>query len=257
MADLSKPWPLGVGEKRWWITVGVVVLLLAACLAVDRQLSLYAQSWPEAVQVPLQQATRYGETDWILIPSAALFLVTALIAVFTRWRLMRTMLWQFAGIYAFIFVGVGLPSLFTTVVKRLVGRGRPMHFDDTGLFGRVVNLWDWTYQSFPSGHATTAFALATVLGFLSERWFYPALVLAAVIGVSSVALGVHYPSDVLAGAVVGLLGAYSVRWLFARQGWMFVRRPDGRIRARPLASLQRYLMLKRRGIARAQRPGRP
>ncbi|MGN6683243.1 MAG: phosphatase PAP2 family protein [Devosia sp.] len=257
MADLSKPWPLGVGEKRWWITVGVVVLLLAACLAVDRQLSLYVQSWPEAVQVPLQQATRYGETDWILIPSAALFFVTALVAVFTRWRLMRTMLWQFAGIYAFIFVGVGLPSLFTTVVKRLVGRGRPMHFDDTGLFGRVVNLWDWTYQSFPSGHATTAFALATVLGFLSERWFYPALVLAAVIGVSRVALGVHYPSDVLAGAVVGLLGAYSVRWLFARQGWMFVRRPDGRIRARPLSSLQRYLMLKRRGIARAQRPGRP
>ena len=257
MADLSRPWPLGVGEKRWWITVGAVVVLLAACLAVDRRLSLYAQSWPEAVQVPLGQATGYGEAGGILIPSAILFVVTALVALFVRWPLMRTMLWQFAGIYAFIFVGVGLPSLFTTVVKRLVGRGRPMHFDDTGLFGRVVNLWDWTYQSFPSGHATTAFALAAVLGFLSERWFYPALVLAAVIGVSRVALGVHYPSDVLAGAVVGLLGAYVVRWLFARQGWMFVQLPDGRIHARPMASLRRYLALKRRGSAPVLPPGQP
>lgn len=257
MADLSRPWPLGVGEKRWWITVGAIVLLLAACFAVDRRVSLFAQGWPEAVLVPLGQITRYGESGWILIPAAGLFVVTALLALAVRWRLMRTLLWQFAGLYAFIFVGVGLPSLFTTIAKRLIGRGRPMHFDDTGLFGRAANLWDWTYQSFPSGHATTAFALAAVLGFLSERWFYPALALAGVIGVSRVALGVHYPSDVLAGAVVGLLGAYCARWLFARQGWMFVRLPDGRIHARPMSSLKRYLVLKRRGSAPARPPDRP
>jgi undecaprenyl-diphosphatase len=246
-----------VGEKRWWITVGVVVLLLAACLAVDRQASLYAQSWPEAVLVPLRQATRYGESSWILIPAAGLFVVTALLALLVRWRLMRTLLWQFAALYAFIFVGVGLPSLFTTVAKRLIGRGRPVHFDDTGLLGRVANLWDWTYQSFPSGHTTTVFALAAVLGFLSERWFYPALALAGVIGVSRVAVGAHYPSDVLAGAVVGLLGAYAVRWLFARQGWGFARLADGRIHSRPMASLRRYLALKRRGSALALPPNRP
>ena len=186
-----------------------------------------------------------------------LFVLTALVALVVRWRLMRTMLWQFTVLYAFIFVGVGLPSLFTTLVKRLVGRGRPVHFDETGLFGLHPNSFDWTYQSFPSGHATTAFALAAVVGFLSERWFYPALVFAGVVALSRVTGGVHYPSDVLAGAIVGLLGAYFVRSIFAERGWMFVSDASGRIKARPLSSLSRYVTLKRRGNGRARKPGQP
>ena len=66
---------------------------------------------------------------------------------------------------------IARPSVFTLIVKRFVGRGRPMHYDQTGLFGFRLNWWDWSYQSFPSGHATTAFALAAVIGFVSPRWF--------------------------------------------------------------------------------------
>jgi undecaprenyl-diphosphatase len=186
-----------------------------------------------------------------------LYVITALVALVVRWKLMRTMLWQFAAIYAFIFCGVGAPSLFTTIIKRIVGRGRPVHFDEVGILGFKWNLWDWTYQSFPSGHATTAFALAAVLGFLSERWFYPALLLAAIIALSRVTLGVHYPSDVLAGAVIGLTGAYAVRLIFADRGWMFMRSSDGKISPRPLSSLKRYLSLKQRGIAPKPQPDRP
>jgi len=257
MTDLSKPWPFGLGEKRWWIAVASVLVLLGGALFVDRQFSLFAQGWPQEIRTVIAQFTPYGESGWILWPTGALYLVTALVALFVRWKLMRTMLWQFAALYAFIFFGVGAPSLFTTIVKRFVGRGRPVHFDETGLLGLKLNLWDWTYQSFPSGHATTAFALAAVLGFLSERWFYPALLLAAMIGLSRVTLGVHYPSDVLAGAVIGLLGAYATRLAFAGRGWMFVRSADGKITARPLSSLQRYLALKRRGIAPKPQTNRP
>ena len=196
MTDLSKPWPLGLGEKRWWITVAGVIVLLGAALLADRQVSLQAQGLPEAIRTVIDQFTPYGESAWILWPSGVLYVVTALVALFVRWKLMRTMLWQFAALYAFIFCGVGAPSLFTTIVKRIVGRGRPMHFDEVGILGFKWILCDWTYQSFPSGHATTAFALAAVLGFLSERWFYPALLLAAMIGLSRLTLGVHYPRDV-------------------------------------------------------------
>ena len=257
MTNLSRPWPLGLGEKRWWVAVAGALVLLAVALAFDRQLSLAAQALPDAVRQVLAQFTPYGESGWILIPAAVLFVVTALVALLVRWKLMRTMLWQFTSLYAFIFLGVGLPSLFTTLVKRLVGRGRPVHFDDTGLLGFHTNSFDWTYQSFPSGHATTAFALAAVIGFASERWFYPMLLLASFIGLSRITLGVHYPTDVIAGAIVGLIGAYAVRWVFAGRGWMFDRKPDGRIVARPMASLRRYLALKRRGIAPKPQPDRP
>jgi undecaprenyl-diphosphatase len=257
MTDLSKPWPFGLGEKRWWIAVLAVLVLLGVALATDREISLFAQSWPAPIRDALALLTPFGESGWILIPAGGLYLITAAVALVTRWKLMRTMLWQFAALYAFIFVGVGVPSLFTTIAKRLIGRGRPMHFDDAGLFSFKWNVADWSYQSFPSGHATTAFALAATIGFISERWFYPALALAAAIALSRVTGGVHYPSDVLAGAVVGLLGAYACRQWFAQRRWLFESAPNGQIRARPLSSLQRYLTIKRRGTVRAPQPDRP
>lgn len=257
MIDLSSRRPPGFGEKRWWVGIAGLAVLLALTLLVDRPLSLLAQSAPKQVHGVMAAVTRYGESDWILYPAAILYLVTVLVALATRWKLMRTMLWQFAALYAFIFLGVGLPSLFTTLVKRLIGRGRPMHFEDTGLLGLHWNWADWTYQSFPSGHATTAFALALTVGFLSRRWVYPALVYALAIAASRLILGVHYPSDVLAGAMVGVAGAYLVRALFARRRWAFRIASDGRIVPRQMASLRRYVALKRRGSAPAPLPGRP
>lgn len=257
MIDLSRPWPLGLGEKRWWIAVGAAIVLLGIAFTADHPLSLFAQGWPQPLRDALAQVTPYGESAWILIPAGGLYVVTALVALLVRWKLMRTMLWQFAALYAFIFCGVGAPSLFTAIIKRFVGRGRPMHYDQSGLFGFRLNWWDWSYQSFPSGHSTTAFALAAVIGLIAPRWFYPGLLFGAAVALSRVTEGVHYPSDVIAGAIVGLLGAYAVRALFARPRWMFKHTPDGRIVARPMSSLKRYIELKRRGNAKAPQPDRP
>jgi membrane-associated phospholipid phosphatase len=248
---------MGLDEKRWWLSVSVTLIVLALAVAVDHPVSLWAQSLPQPIREALQNITPYGESDWILYPAGGLFAITALVALVVRWKLMRTMLWQFAALYAFIFLGVGVPSLISTLSKRLIGRGRPAHFDETGLFGVRWNWWDWTYQSFPSGHATTAFALAAAVGFISPRWFYPAIGLASVIGLSRITEGVHYPSDVFAGALLGLVGAYAVRLFFAQRGWLFGQAQDGRIAMRPMSSLKRYLTLKRRGIAPKPQPDRP
>ena len=249
MVDLSRRWPLGLNTRNWWIAVAGSLAALAAALVYDREISVWAQGLAPEIISFLADLTRYGESDWILIPAGVLLVVTAVVAWLVRWKLMRTILWQFTALYGIIFVGVGAPSLFTTIVKRLIGRARPVHFAEHGTLYFSPNFLDWSFQSFPSGHATTAFALAAVLGFLAPRWFYVAMVFAVGIGFSRVAVGMHYPSDVIAGALVGLIGAYAVRLLFAARGWGFRVAPDGSIRQRNMSSLKRYLQLKRRGNA--------
>jgi undecaprenyl-diphosphatase len=59
--------------------------------------------------------------------------------------------------------------------------------------------------AFPSGHASAAFACATVFAWASPRLRVPAFVLAAAIAWSRVYVGVHWPLDVLGGAVLGVL----------------------------------------------------
>ena len=61
--------------------------------------------------------------------------------------------------------------------------------------------------SFPSGHSATAFACATVIAWASPRLAVPAFVLAALVAWSRVYVGVHWPLDVLGGALLGVLVA--------------------------------------------------
>ena len=72
-----------------------------------------------------------------------------------------------------------------------------------------------TTSSFPSGHTSTSFACAYVISRLAPRLTVFVYLLAALIGLSRIYVGVHYPLDVLAGAVVGLVVAKALLTLLA------------------------------------------
>ena len=90
-------------------------------------------------------------------------------------------------------------TLATTALKSVFGRLRPP-LDDHAITALVPLPGD---ASFPSGHASGAFAAAVALGLLVPRARVPALVVAALVAFSRIWLGVHYLSDVIAGALLG------------------------------------------------------
>ena len=137
----------------------------------------------------------------------------------------KGMIWIAIGIL-FLLLGVknkkwrtrGLLVLFSlaanllvcnTVLKPLVDRTRPYYvLEYTPLIPPVGD------PSFPSGHTSASFAAATAIYAINKKWGIAAYLFAAVMGFSRLYLGVHFPTDVLFGAVVGMVAAKIVVYIF-------------------------------------------
>jgi membrane-associated phospholipid phosphatase len=106
-----------------------------------------------------------------------------------------------------LFIGeTFLASAFITVVsKKIIKTDRP--YDTYPMIQPVVSEASY---SMPSGHTSTAFATATSLSLAYPKWYVvaPSFIWAGTIGYSRMHLGVHYPSDVVVGALVGSGSAF-------------------------------------------------
>ena len=105
--------------------------------------------------------------------------------------------------------GIGAANAVTTIINGMVERPRPFVDNDLTLL-----FYSPTDPSFPSNTASVGFALATAV-FLRHRRLGGALyALAFCWAFARVYAGVHYPTDVLAGAVIGVMGALGAAALF-------------------------------------------
>lgn len=103
-------------------------------------------------------------------------------------------------------------GIITSVLKISIGRPRPF----VTYPNDVTKYSTGGSKSFPSGHTSTAFATATSISLQYPKWYIitPAYLWASSVGYSRMYLGVHYPSDVLAGAFVGASSAVAMHYTF-------------------------------------------
>lgn len=112
-------------------------------------------------------------------------------------------------------ISMGVNALVVNVVlKNVVSRLRPFEIaEELDILCRVPKDY-----SFPSGHTAISFAAASYIfadGY--RKWGAVALMYAGIVGLSRLYVGVHYPTDVLAGAAIGVISTLFTKFLFARK----------------------------------------
>jgi undecaprenyl-diphosphatase len=129
-------------------------------------------------------------------------------------------LWRRPWLFVLVLASDVIANLLSYGLRDAIGRRRPpLVYPEPKALVHVPHS-----GSFPSGHATVAFACATVLAWCVPRLAFPAFVLAGAIAWSRVYVGVHWPLDVLGGAIIGLavgsvtLALVGRRWRFGAGG---------------------------------------
>jgi undecaprenyl-diphosphatase len=137
--------------------------------------------------------------------------------------LVLCVLWRRWAVLGLTIVVVALTDASAAGLKAAFDRDRPP--ERYAEPDPLVNVPE--SGSFPSGHAATSFAAATILSFAFPRLAPFLLVLAAAVGFSRVYVGVHYPLDIVGGALLGVAIAAAVRYLVRRRASAVAHREPG------------------------------
>jgi membrane-associated phospholipid phosphatase len=237
-------------------TIAIAVALVAAALVsmilLDARAVEWARGEPHWFRAAFEEITRFGLSGWFLFPCGFVLLVLAAATSPHLPTRAQAVLAALGARFGFVFLAIGLPGLFVSIVKRLIGRARPFVGGPEDPFAYVPFSWHPAFASMPSGHATTAVAAAIAIGAIWPRtrivmWLY-----AAAIMISRVAVLAHHPSDVIGGALVALIGTYLLRRWFAARGLVFRAYDLG---AKPAPSLARIGAALRQTVSPRDRAG--
>ena len=204
---------------------------------------------PKWVRQTFEWITWFGNSGWFLFPTGILLLVIAASPWSKLPRFSQAVLATIAVRAGFIFLAVGVPALFVTIIKRLIGRARPYVSQITDPYSYDPFIWTAClcqpavracHQCLRRCHRDRR-ALAE--GAASDVDF------ALVIAMSRVVVNAHFPSDVIAGAVTGTVGALLVRGWFAARRLGFTVGSDATIHRLPGPSWRRTKAVARRLLA--------
>jgi membrane-associated phospholipid phosphatase len=211
---LTRAWPLAASF------VYVLLFCVFSYFVIDRPLALALKqnATPEIVSF-FKTITVLGDATGYLVVAAVLVLILRTMAHssirnidFQRYRS-----WGRSALYAFlVMAGSGL---LVNLLKYLIGRIRPRHLFEQGLYGFEPLNTQWGMNSFPSGHSQAIFAAMMALFFIYPRYDAAYLVLAFMIALSRVMITVHYLSDTVMGAWIAVAAAILLRRYFTHKGY--------------------------------------
>jgi membrane-associated phospholipid phosphatase len=247
------PWRRGFtfidNPQRLLIAVAIVAAVFVFSMVfIDTAATNAAARVTSGVHSFFDWITDFGKSAWFLWPLGIAFLLLAALPQ-TLTAVSRAVVAALMVRVGFLFVAIGAPGLFASVIKNMIGRARP------GVGGSVnpylFDPFHWTpaYASTPSGHATAAFAVIAAFATLFPRARTALIIYAVLILISRIVVRAHYPSDVFLGALTGLAGVWLVQRWFGLQRLGFSVQADGSLVQYPGPSWKRLKSVARELLA--------
>lgn len=203
-----------MSKSSLWTRILLVcglIFIVFSYFYIDIPLANYCRHLSPGVRSFFGLVTELGQSTWYL--GGALFCFFLFRYVYKNIFLARRAL--------FLFVAIAGSGIIVNIFRFLAGRYRPEMLFAQGAYGFEFFQLKSTALSFPSGHTTTAFALAMVLIIFWRSYWLFFVFWATLIAASRVIITAHFLSDVVAGAY---LGSFSV--LFIKRFWGFYFFPE-------------------------------
>jgi membrane-associated phospholipid phosphatase len=196
----------------------ITLLCTVLMIWVDIPVARYFHEINPQLRHVFKHVTEFGNSLYYLIPflllAVALHQAGKRMADAQRGRKMS----YWAEVFLFLLMAIAVTGLACDLLKFICGRARPTLLFHDGVYGFFFFEAKGKLASFPSGHAATIAALATALFLIAPKGWKLYLPAAIAVALSRVILSVHYLSDIVAGAYLGIATTMLVQRWFLRRG---------------------------------------
>jgi len=184
---------------RIYLKIVIITIILTSIFSyvfLDKSFAAYFATNPYGINSFFKTVTLFGDSKYYLLIS---LLISIIFYKFSK---------RVSKVAIFIFGSVAVSGILINIIKVIVARYRPPMLISSNEYGFSWFDIGYMVNSFPSGHATTAFAFYGGLSLIFPKYKTLLLLFASLIAFSRVALSVHYLSDILIGSLIGYLSAY-------------------------------------------------